>query len=203
MINKVLLVHANPFDGDISPVEPYGLEIIKDSLSSLPVEVDIVDPFIASAQPYSYVQQVINTFKPEVVGISIRNFDDGVPIRSLVPLSDHRPIDTVSYFPRIKKLIHAIERAASNAIIILGGSAFSTDPEGILKYFNQELGIIGPGESSFHQLVRRICFYQKEKTQDIFESFLDIHGIIYLRSDGTFLYGPRVSSQYFTAGKSF
>jgi len=51
---KILLVNANPFDGDISPVEPFGLEIIKDSLSALPVEVKIIDPFMAIIRPYSY-----------------------------------------------------------------------------------------------------------------------------------------------------
>lgn len=194
MNQKILLVYANPFDGDISPVEPYGLEIIKDSLSALPVEVKIIDPFMASVRPYSYARQIIKKFKPGIVGISIRNFDDGVPIRSLSPLSKCQSIDTISYFPRIKKLIHAIEDTAINAIIVLGGSAFSANPEGVLRYFNQKLGVVGPGESSFRQLVHRTCLSQEEKTKNILESFLDIPGIFYLHSDGEIFIGPNITS---------
>jgi hypothetical protein len=63
-MKKILLVHANPFDGDISPVEPYGLEIIKDRLITLPVKILMIDPFIASPRPYDYAERITRTFKP-------------------------------------------------------------------------------------------------------------------------------------------
>ena len=75
--------------------------------------------------------------RPEAIGISLRNVDN-----CAYP-------DTVSYLPHYRRVVDAF-RAASDAPIVLGGSAFTTMPAHYLAALDVRYGVIGEGEVAGH-----------------------------------------------------
>lgn len=138
---KVLLVSANreriPY-----PVAPLGLLYLAETLRKEDYEVFILD-LCFSDDISEDIAKTINSFSPNVIGLSIRNIDNlSYP-------------GVVSYLPDIKDIVDNIRRNSA-APVILGGSAFSLFPGEILNYTGCKLGVIGEGEHVLVELVKRI-----------------------------------------------
>jgi radical SAM superfamily enzyme YgiQ (UPF0313 family) len=89
------------------------------------------------------LKKAIEEFRPDVIGISVRNIDDqnmGHP-RFL--------LDSV------KEIITSC-RSLSTARIILGGAGYSIFPESCLSFLGGDMGIQGEGEAVFPEFLERI-----------------------------------------------
>jgi lipid biosynthesis B12-binding/radical SAM protein len=128
---KILLISSNT-EAVPYPVYPLGMSIIARVLTTAGHEVRQFD-FLQKGRSIDALEQEIEVFKPELIGISIRNIDN-------VNLVHER-----YYIEPVKDIVKKI-RKVSKAKVILGGAGFSILPELLLKETAADYGIIGEGE---------------------------------------------------------
>lgn len=151
---RVLLIHANPFQ-TVLPVPPYGLERIKTAARDSGAEIEILDPYLVSADPHAIVREYVERFEPDVIGLGIRIIDDSVVIERL-DAPDSEPTDVTWFLPEIRALRETIGAAAPDALLLLGGATFSYVPFAVLDYLDAEWGVVGAGEQPFAEILRRL-----------------------------------------------
>ena len=116
---KVLLVSPN-IEVLPDPVFPLGLAYIASALQQHGILYQILD--LCFIDDYEKaLNEAIDSFEPELVGLSLRNVDNV-----------SYPLYT-SYLAFYKQVIHVI-RQRSQIPIVAGGSAFALMPESILAY---------------------------------------------------------------------
>ncbi|MHB8881855.1 MAG: B12-binding domain-containing radical SAM protein [Thermodesulfovibrionales bacterium] len=127
---KVLLVNPNRYQHP--PVPPIGLEYIAGVLEAAGDETEIAD-LCFSGDPLKDLDTAITSFKPDAVGITVRN------------------VDTVLYqaneffLAEIKALItHIRERYGLK--VLVGGAGASAGPEFVRDFLGADSIISGPGE---------------------------------------------------------
>ena len=139
---RVLLVSANQ-ERSPDPVAPLGLCYVATATAAAGHEVHVVD-LCFSTDVAGDVGAAIADFGPDVIGLSLRNVDN-----CAYP-------DTVCYLPHYRRVIDAC-RTASDAPIVLGGSAFTTMPAHYLRAFGVPYGVVGEGEVAFPALLARLA----------------------------------------------
>jgi radical SAM superfamily enzyme YgiQ (UPF0313 family) len=135
-MKKILLVNTNT-EVKPYPVPPLGLCLIASVLAE-EYEVFIYDSVIDRGKS---LPAAVMDFRPDYVGLSIRNIDD---MNILKP---------TNYTDEIRNAFLQPLRESTSAPIILGGSAFSILPEFFMGRFGADYGIFGEGESAFPQLL--------------------------------------------------
>jgi radical SAM superfamily enzyme YgiQ (UPF0313 family) len=90
------------------------------------------------------LEQVLGDFRPDLVGISLRNIDD-VLIRK-----------RETYYDDLPRLCHMIHTVA-NCPVVLGGSGFSIFPRELLELSGADFGVCGPGETALLQLLESLA----------------------------------------------
>ena len=88
-------------------------------------------------------REAINSFGPEIIGISVRNIDDQNMEKPRFLLDE------------VRKVVAAC-RNLTDVPIILGGAGYSIFPESTLHYLEADMGIQGEGELSFPILLDRL-----------------------------------------------
>ncbi|NLV31838.1 MAG: radical SAM protein [Acidobacteria bacterium] len=138
---RVLLISANREDGDMR-VPALGLACVAASAAGAGHETRILDLMI-EPEPRLALEDVIGNFRPDAIGVSVRNIDDQSMRRPRFLLDQAR---------------EAVARCreSSAAPVILGGAGFSILPRPILDYVGADMGIAGEGESVFPELLARI-----------------------------------------------
>ena len=138
---RVLLVSANRTEINMRTI-PLGLACVASALKETGHSVEILD-FLEVENPFSALKAAIEEFKPEVIGISLRNIDDQTMRNPRLFLDEDN---------------HVIEMAKrlSDAPVILGGAGYSMFPEEILTYSQADMGIQGDGEETFRLLLDRL-----------------------------------------------
>jgi radical SAM superfamily enzyme YgiQ (UPF0313 family) len=139
---KVLLISGNREDVDIR-VPALGLACIAAASEKAGHEVRLLD-LLVERDPKAAVEQTIEAFRPEVIGISVRNIDDQRMRNTRFLLDQDR--DAVGWC-----------RGMSGAPIVLGGAGFSILPQAILEYLGADMGIQGEGETVFPALLNYLC----------------------------------------------
>ena len=135
---KVLLVSENRLTTLVAPF-PLGLAFVAGSLRDSGHETAVLDlMFLDNWQ--KKLHDVLNEFRPDVTGLSIRNIDNQDALNPVFYLRDHLEI--------IKIL-----RSRSSAPVVLGGAGFNIYPEGCLRYLGADMGIYGEGEEAFATLL--------------------------------------------------
>jgi len=130
---RILLVSANT-ESFPEPVFPIGACYVANALHLRGARVRIFDTMYCSLKE---LEKELAWFKPDRIGISLRNIDNAA-----YPC-------TKFYLPRYRSLLQAIRKVCS-APVILGGSAFSLFPADIIRYLGADCGITGEGENSLH-----------------------------------------------------
>jgi radical SAM superfamily enzyme YgiQ (UPF0313 family) len=138
---RVLLISGNREDVDIR-VPALGLACIAAACENAGHEVILLD-LLAEKDPRSAVVQAVRTFRPEAIGLSVRNIDDQRMRNPRFLLDQAR--DAITWC-----------RETSTAPIILGGAGFSILPQAILNYLGADMGIQGEGETIFPELLKRL-----------------------------------------------
>ena len=126
---KVLLISANIFT-EPYPVYPLGLDYVAKAIEE-DHEVKISD--LNDLKDFDSIEEVIKSFLPDIIGISIRNIDN----------TD--TTDPKGFIGRYKKFVGLI-RNCSKSPIVLGGSGFTIFPTEVLEALQADYGIIGEGE---------------------------------------------------------
>lgn len=139
---RVLLVSANQ-ERSPDPVAPLGVCYVATATAAAGHDVAVLDlcfePDVARA-----VAKAVARERPDVVGLSLRNVDN-----CAYP-------DTVSYLPHYRRIVDAC-RSATDAPIVLGGSAFTTMPAYYLHRLDARFGVVGEGEVAFPAMVERLA----------------------------------------------
>lgn len=92
----------------------------------------------------SALQDSIEEFRPEVIGISVRNIDD-------------QNMDAPKFLlPPVRRVL-AICRQLCDAPTVIGGAGYSIFPESALRYLGANMGIRGEGETIFPAVLERVA----------------------------------------------
>lgn len=137
---KVLLIGANIASTPYY-VYPLGLSMVATALRKAGHIVTQFD-FLRNDMSLEALVNELKSFKPGIIGISMRNIDN------VNLMNEQRYIDAV------KDIVKNI-RCVTNSPVVLGGSAFSIMPETILREVGADCGIIGEGESLMLELVNK------------------------------------------------
>lgn len=146
---KILLLQA--YNGKNEPaVYPLGLSSLASVLPGHTIK--FFDPNISS-RPSEELAELVSAFRPEVVGISIRNIDS----------TNKRKV--VFYYDYVHDLIDIITRImGKEAKIIVGGSGFSIFAQTIMDNEPRiDLGVLGEAERTFPELLASLEFPGKVK----------------------------------------
>ena len=121
------------------PVFPLGTAHLAGALRHNGYETKILDMIFESEN----LEKEIDAFKPDFVGLSLRNIDD---IR----------IDKTRFFVPDLEEVHKRIRAVSTVPVILGGSAFSLFPVKLLEFSGVDYGLVGESEGSLVMLLDKL-----------------------------------------------
>ena len=138
---RVLLISANTEQVNM-PTIPLGLMLVATASRRAGHEVEFLD-LMFQENPKSALHGRISSFRPDVVGISVRNIDDQSLEKPRFLLENVRPV--VQWC-----------KAASPAPIILGGAGYSIFPDAVLEYLDADMGVHGEGEQIFPAILDRI-----------------------------------------------
>jgi radical SAM superfamily enzyme YgiQ (UPF0313 family) len=138
MSSRILLISANRCTSP-DPVFPLGLAHLHAALRRAGHDCLCLD---ALNHAGGFQGQVRN-FRPDLVGISLRNIDD-VLIRK-----------QETFFADLNPLMAEL-RAATRSPLVLGGSGFSIFPRQLFELSGADFGIVGEGEAALAALVAAI-----------------------------------------------
>jgi radical SAM superfamily enzyme YgiQ (UPF0313 family) len=138
---RVLLVSANTERINL-PTIPLGLGYVAAATRKAGHEVAFLD-LMVEEDPGTVVSEILERFRPEVIGISVRNIDD-------------QKMEGTRFLLEPIKAVIARCRALTRAPIVLGGAGYSIYPESVLDYLGAEMGIQGEGEWAFPLLLDRL-----------------------------------------------
>ncbi|HSR13004.1 MAG TPA: cobalamin-dependent protein, partial [Thermodesulfobacteriota bacterium] len=135
---RVLLISANT-EMLPDPVAPLGPACVASALRKAGHDTRFLDLcFIENME--AAVRETVSDFRPDCIGVSLRNLDNvAFP-------------DSVSYLPFYKKIAETCRRVSA-APVFLGGAGFTLMPGPILEYLGADGGIAGEGEESFPALL--------------------------------------------------
>ena len=140
---------------------PIGLAYIAGYLNPDRHHVKILD-LMFSDDHLSDIQNVVESFQPDLIGISLRNLDNV------------SYIDPQWALPITKDVIDKL-RSITRVPVVCGGPGFSTMPEACFEYLEPDLAIAGDGGESFSQLA---------DAMEAGEDYLHLSGMMYKSEDG-------------------
>jgi radical SAM superfamily enzyme YgiQ (UPF0313 family) len=138
---RVLLISANTSEINM-PTLPLGLVCVAAATKAAGHAVELLD-LLSQQEPLAQVQAAIDSLRPDVIGISVRNIDD-------------QSMEKTRFLLQEVKDVIAVCRSYSRAPIILGGAGYSIFPESVLSYLGADAGIQGEGEAIFPALLGKL-----------------------------------------------
>ena len=135
---KILLISVNrekmPY-----PVFPLGMAYLARALREAGHAIEVLDLCFSEA-PNADLAGVLHRFKPDLIGLSLRNLDNLTYPTSL------------SYLKEVEEVIQVCRQSSSSRLIV-GGSGYSLAPKELLQYLDVDFGIAGEGEEVLLRLV--------------------------------------------------
>jgi len=138
---RVLLISARTENMNM-PVLPLGMACVAAAARNARHEVQTVN-LMMQKDVGAPIEEVINSFSPEVIGISVRNIDDQF-------------METPAFLLDSIRNVVSVCRSLSDAPIVLGGAGYSIFPETALSYLGADMGIQGEGEAAFVLLLEQL-----------------------------------------------
>lgn len=130
---KVLIISTNREKSPFAVVPIGALKIIA-GLRKCGYEVDFLD-LCFSRNIHQGIKKKISRFKPDIIGLSIRNLDNCSYIRPY------------AYFHTDRQIVRWI-RMFSDTPVIIGGSAVSVGGQELAGYLGADFALMGEGETS-------------------------------------------------------
>ncbi len=174
---RVLLIATNRHGRYMSRLEarplPIGLAYVAGHLdpdrhTTKVLDLMFCDDYLAG------VEATVKEFQPDLVGLSIRNLDNG------------SYLDPQWTLPVAKEVTQRI-RTLTRATIICGGPAFSVLPKECFAFVEPDLGIVGDAGETFAELAGRL---------EASEAYQDLPGLVYRENGGITFNGVRSSSSF-------
>ncbi|HEX9219082.1 MAG TPA: radical SAM protein [Gemmatimonadaceae bacterium] len=136
---RVLLVSTNR-ERQPYPVVPNGLACVASALDAAGHSVEFLDLCFAKNAVAS-ARAAANRFRPDVIGVSVRNIDnsDAIALRH--------------YTPEAREVLHALREAAPSAKVVAGGAAFGVAPEALFRDLAVDYAVAGDGERASVALI--------------------------------------------------
>lgn len=138
---RVLIVATNR-ERSPQTLVPLGACCVASSAEAGGHDVRLLD-LCFSRQPVRDVETAVQMFRPDVIGLSVRNLDS----------CDY--LNPRSYLSDVKQIADACHRC-SDARVVLGGPAVSQSPREVVRRLGCELAVMGEGEVAFAGLLRAI-----------------------------------------------
>jgi len=139
---RVLLISANIERMNILPL-PLGTALVAAACRKAGHDVVLLN-LMFEGDTQSAIQNGVKGFRPEVIGISVRNIDD------------QNMADPKFLLPPVREVVKTC-RSLCDAPIIVGGAGYSIFPESALLYLGADMGIQGEGETTFPALLERVA----------------------------------------------
>lgn len=139
---RVVLINSNRYLNPW-PVIPFGLCGVAASLERAGHNVQFLD-LCFSKSPSRDIHATIENFRPDIIGIGIRNIDNGTGYK------------TSFFLDKVEKEVISPCKAAFSGPIVIGGTAVGISGPEILQFFNLEFAIQGDGEEAMVAFVERI-----------------------------------------------
>lgn len=139
---RVMFVSINQLKS-YRPVLPIGMVTVATQVRTAGHEVRCVDLMFEEEEEQIIARRTME-FKPDVVGISIRNVDS---LNLLEP---------AIYTPLAREVADCVRRIQPNSRIVLGGPGFTTVPEELMDFIGADYGLVGFAEESMLALLRAI-----------------------------------------------
>jgi radical SAM superfamily enzyme YgiQ (UPF0313 family) len=122
---------------------PIGACMVAESAERAGHSVRLLDLMYVK-DPLRAVSRMLESFAPDVIGISVRNIDN----------NDMRnPVLFVDELAPLAGLL----RSQSHALIILGGAAVNIMPEELLRSSGVSFAVTGPGEVVFPEILKTLA----------------------------------------------
>jgi radical SAM superfamily enzyme YgiQ (UPF0313 family) len=137
---RILFISANTETINMTPL-PLGLACVAAATRKAGHEVAMMDLLIEKDKD-SGLNETIKGFRPDMIGLSVRNIDDQNKENPRFLLDPAKEIITVC-------------RNLSEATIVLGGAGYSIFPASVLSFLGADMGIQGEGEVAFPTLIMR------------------------------------------------
>jgi len=136
---RVLLVSTNR-ERQPYPVVPNGLACVASALDAAGHRVRFLDLCFAR-DPIAASRQAAREFRPDIIGVSVRNIDnsDAIALRH--------------YTPEARGVLQALRAAAPDARVVAGGAAFGVAPEALFRDLGVDYAVAGDGERASVALV--------------------------------------------------
>lgn len=174
---KILLIATNRHGRYMNHMDarplPIGLAYVAGYLDPDLHSTKVLD-LMFSEDYLADVETAVRDFQPGMVGLSIRNLDNG------------SYLDPQWVLPITKEVIDLV-RSISRSTIVCGGPAFSIYPNEIFDYVEPDLGVVGDGGETFADLARLL---------DASESYRDLPGLVYRENENITFTGERSSSSF-------
>jgi radical SAM superfamily enzyme YgiQ (UPF0313 family) len=139
---RVLLIAANTERMNILPL-PLGPALVAAATRKAGHDVSVLN-LMFEGNTQSAIRNGIQEFRPQVIGISVRNIDD------------QNMADPKFLLPPVREVV-ATCRRLSDASIVAGGAGYSIFPGAALRYLGADIGIRGEGEIAFPLLLDRLA----------------------------------------------
>jgi radical SAM superfamily enzyme YgiQ (UPF0313 family) len=139
---RVLLVSTNR-ERQPYPVVPNGLACVASALDAAGHQVRFLD-LCFSRDPMATARGAARAFRPDVIGVSVRNIDnsDAIALRH--------------YTPEARDVLRTLRGAAPEAKIVAGGAAFGVAPEALFRELGVDYAVAGDGERASVALVNAL-----------------------------------------------
>lgn len=138
---NVLLLNPNALRGS-DPAYPLGLAHIAAAAKKAGHTAEGIDLFSENC-PETAIFSTLESFQPDVVGLSVRNIDNQC-MRA-----------PIFYLETAKNLVHTIRKRFYGPIAV-GGAGYSIFPKEALDYLRADYGIQGEGERAFVMLLEAL-----------------------------------------------
>lgn len=141
-MKRVLVIAANQ-ERMPDPIPPIGAAYIAAAVRRHGHVTRIFDACF-SKDYAAELASAIDEFRPEVIGLSIRNVDNvAFP-------------NVTCYLDRYRRIVDVCRAEAPDATLFIGGSAFSLFPEEFVEKLDVDYGIVGEGETVFCTMVNEL-----------------------------------------------
>ncbi len=160
-VTKLLLVSANQY-AEPSPVYPLGISYLEAYLKEKSPELDI-QLFDFNVSSHADFAEQLQKYKPDYVGISLRNIDD---------VNIYRQESFIGHYSAIIQTIRTYGRST----IIIGGPGYSIYPRLLFEHLKPDFAVYGEGEECLWSLLKAL----ENKT-----GYAAIEGLVYTKNNTT------------------
>lgn len=138
----MLLINSNR-KVDLLAAPPLGICYVAGAAEAAGHEVSVLDLCFVPRNFGKKIKQAVDSFRPQLIGISVRNIDNVNMIHS------------ICYLPEITKIVEQVRRCADVPLVV-GGSGASLMPAQVFKLLGADYIVVADGEVSFVRLMEAL-----------------------------------------------